>query len=127
MATPAKFKAKKTIDRVLDRKANEAHPIYAEVGNGDGATVATGRDNFYWIRLYEDDNRLAQVFSMLPLGYGDKIYIREVRDRKIRYYELLSFIEDAGGGTGPPVQVHDHTTALQGDTTIAAVLTWIGW
>lgn len=133
----------------MGKKANERPLIFAAVGNGDGGTVATGRDNFYWIRLIDDDNRLTQCFSILPLSYDDLIYIRETKGEKLRYYEFVAFIQDAATGTAPPTQAHDHadaahggqldwddiwtdaehdhSTAAEGNATKGDVLIWIGW
>lgn len=113
MTRPKEFKTKKTYIHRMDRKANESPLIFARVGDGGGA-VATGRTNFYQIRLINDNNRLTQCHSLIPLANNDWIYVRESKDRKLRYYEFAAFIQDAFGGTAPPIQTHDHSAAGEG-------------
>jgi len=115
MRTPVRFKAEAEYGSTMGRKANKNLPVMAVAGNGDGATVAVaGRANFYWIRLVDDDNRLTQCYSIPVLSYGDVIYVAKAKDRKLTYYEFVAFIQDAGGGTSPPIWVHDHSSNAQG-------------
>lgn len=125
--TPARFKAETKYGRSQGKKANVNLPGMAVVGDGGGTAGVTGRANFYWIRLINDDNRLTQCRSLIPLSDGDVIYVRRAADRNLSFYEFDKFIEDSVGGLNPPIQAHDHTTAIQGDTAKGEVLDWIGW
>ena len=120
MATPKEHKAKGTQRRVMGEKANESPQIYAAVGDG-GGTVATGRANFYYIRLRGDDNRVTECYSLVPLADGDLVYVRQSQDRKLRYYEFVEFIQAAGGGTGPPVPYHAVLGPYHSDAATAAI------
>jgi len=103
MRTPTRFRTETKYQKKQEAKANTNPLIMAVVGLGDGTTVATGRANFYWIRLVNDQNRLTQCYSMLSLGYGDYIYVRRAKDRKLTYYEFVEWIRDALGGTHAPI------------------------
>jgi hypothetical protein len=118
MSRPSRFKAETKYGKSQARKANRNLPTMAAVGNG-GGVVATGRDNFYWIRLVNDDNRLTQCYSLIPLANNDLIYVRRARDRDLSYYEFDKFIQGAGG-TEPPVQVHNLLGPAHDDTTTDA-------
>lgn len=110
---PKEFQAKTTYGARMERKANDNPLIFAQVGDG-GGVVATGRANFYWVRLVGDGNRLTQCYSLIPLANNDLIFVRRAKDRKLTYYEFAEFIQDGAGGTAPPIQDHDHSGAGEG-------------
>jgi hypothetical protein len=103
MRIPSRFRAETQYVKATEKKANVNLPMMAAVGNGDGATFrVAGRDNFYWVRLINDANRLTQCFSpAVALAYDDYIYVAKASDRKLTYYEFVSFIQASGGETSP--------------------------
>ncbi len=104
MRTPTRFRAETKYTESTEKKANVNEPVMAAVGNGDGATAAVaGRDNWFHIRLLDDDNRLTQARCQLALSYDDLIYVAKAKDRKLTYYEFVAFIQDTDGETEVPV------------------------
>jgi len=104
MRIPARFRAETKYAESVEKKANANFPIMARVGDGGGTAAVAGRANFYWVRLVNDGNRLTQCYSLTLLQNNDWIYVRKARDRKLSYYEFVSFIQTAAGGTLPPLQ-----------------------
>jgi len=107
MRHPARFRTETKYAKATEEKANVNLPIMAVVGDRAGAAAVIAvpnKNNFYWIRLLNDPNRVTQCFCpTLALSAHDVIYVAKAKDRNLSWYEFVAFVQDANAETGPPI------------------------